>query len=100
MGFLMSNQSTQTERSSKKATRGGGKSRAGVGACADRDCRAEFGPGGPTSYGAQARALGVPVLQPIGDRYYGLRDFTIVDPDGYGLRFASYLDPNNVPSGE
>ncbi len=49
---------------------------------------------------AQARALGVQVLQPIGDRYYGLRDFTILDPDGYGLRFASYLDPNDVPSGE
>ena len=49
---------------------------------------------------AHARALGVPVVQTIGDRYYGLRDFTIVDPDGYGLRFASYLDPKDLPSGE
>jgi len=29
---------------------------------------------------------------PIGDRYYGLRDFTIRDPDGFGIRFASLLD--------
>jgi hypothetical protein len=28
---------------------------------------------------------------PIGDRYYGLRDFTIRDPDGFGVRFASVL---------
>jgi hypothetical protein len=27
----------------------------------------------------------------IGDRYYGLRDFTIADPDGFGVRFASPL---------
>lgn len=31
------------------------------------------------------------VVSPIGDRYYGLRDFTIADPDGFGLRFASWL---------
>jgi hypothetical protein len=35
--------------------------------------------------------LGVPVLHPIENRYYGLRDFTIVDPDNFGLRFATYL---------
>lgn len=29
------------------------------------------------------------IAAPIGDRYYGLRDFTIVDPDGFGIRFAS-----------
>ncbi|MGH7603129.1 MAG: VOC family protein [Gemmatimonadaceae bacterium] len=28
------------------------------------------------------------VEQPIADRYYGLRDFTVLDPDGFGLRFA------------
>ena len=28
---------------------------------------------------------------PIADRYYGLRDFTIGDPDGFGVRFASML---------
>jgi catechol 2,3-dioxygenase-like lactoylglutathione lyase family enzyme len=26
---------------------------------------------------------------PIADRYYGLRDFIIADPDGFGVRFAS-----------
>jgi len=28
---------------------------------------------------------------PLGDRYYGLRDFTLADPDGFGVRFASML---------
>src|SRR5262245_65583591 len=28
---------------------------------------------------------------PLADRYYGLRDFTIADPDGFGIRFASAL---------
>jgi prolyl oligopeptidase len=31
------------------------------------------------------------VVAPIGDRYYGLRDFTVADPDGYGVRFATNL---------
>lgn len=31
----------------------------------------------------------LPIFQPIQDRYYGLRDFTVLDPDGYGVRFAS-----------
>ena len=35
--------------------------------------------------------VGAPVLNPIGDRPYGLRDFTILDPDGFGVRFASRL---------
>src|SRR5215211_6840015 len=26
---------------------------------------------------------------PIADRYYGLRDFIISDPDGFGVRFAT-----------
>jgi catechol 2,3-dioxygenase-like lactoylglutathione lyase family enzyme len=30
------------------------------------------------------------VIIPISDRYYGLRDFTIADPDGFGVRFASH----------
>lgn len=34
---------------------------------------------------------GAPVVVPIGDRYYGLRDFTIADPDGFGVRFATVL---------
>ena len=37
-----------------------------------------------------AQRLGVPVMLPIEDRYYGLRDFTIAGPDGIGLRFASW----------
>lgn len=32
------------------------------------------------------------IIVPIADRYYGLRDFTIADPDGFGVRFASVLD--------
>jgi len=40
---------------------------------------------------AAAREMGAPVVSPIGDRDYGLRDFTIADPDGFGLRFASWL---------
>jgi catechol 2,3-dioxygenase-like lactoylglutathione lyase family enzyme len=36
--------------------------------------------------------VGARVVAPIGDRYYGLRDFTIADPDGFGIRFASLLD--------
>jgi catechol 2,3-dioxygenase-like lactoylglutathione lyase family enzyme len=35
--------------------------------------------------------LGVRVIRPIKDSYYGLRDFTIVGPDGLGLRFATRL---------
>ncbi len=38
-----------------------------------------------------AQRLGVPVILPIEDRYYGLRDFTIAGPNGIGLRFASWL---------
>jgi catechol 2,3-dioxygenase-like lactoylglutathione lyase family enzyme len=39
----------------------------------------------------RATAMGARVLAPIADRYYGLRDFTIVDPDGFGIRFASRI---------
>jgi catechol 2,3-dioxygenase-like lactoylglutathione lyase family enzyme len=39
----------------------------------------------------QANDLGLCVTAPIGDRYYGLRDFTIADPDGFGVRFATRL---------
>ena len=38
-----------------------------------------------------ANEIGVRVILPIADRYYGLRDFTIADPDGFGIRFASLL---------
>jgi catechol 2,3-dioxygenase-like lactoylglutathione lyase family enzyme len=39
----------------------------------------------------RAQAMGVPISQVIGDRSYGLRDFTVVDPDGFGVRFATRL---------
>lgn len=39
-----------------------------------------------------ARELGATVIAPIEDRGYGLRDFTILDPDGFGLRFGSWLN--------
>jgi uncharacterized glyoxalase superfamily protein PhnB len=35
--------------------------------------------------------IGAQVIVPVADRYYGLRDFTIADPDGFGVRFASVL---------
>ena len=38
-----------------------------------------------------AKKLGAAIVLPIADRYYGLRDFTITDPDGFGIRFASQL---------
>ncbi|MGI8618101.1 MAG: VOC family protein [Gemmatimonadaceae bacterium] len=38
-----------------------------------------------------ALELNLPVEQEIADRYYGLRDFSALDPDGFGLRFASVL---------
>ena len=42
-------------------------------------------------YWKLANEIGAPVIVPIADRYYGLRDFTIADPDGFGVRFASIL---------
>lgn len=44
----------------------------------------------------RARELGLAVERPIADRYYGLRDFTVVDHDGTGLRFASRLDQGST----
>lgn len=41
----------------------------------------------------RARDLRMPVEREIGDRYYGLRDFSVLDPDGFSLRFASVLPP-------
>ncbi|HKS40515.1 MAG TPA: VOC family protein [Blastocatellia bacterium] len=42
-------------------------------------------------YWELATKLGARVIRPIADRYYGLRDFTIVGPDGIGLRFGTRL---------
>ena len=41
----------------------------------------------------KANQLGLKVGNPIADRFYGLRDFLLVDPAGFGLRFAQALDP-------
>jgi catechol 2,3-dioxygenase-like lactoylglutathione lyase family enzyme len=38
-----------------------------------------------------ANEIGARIVVPLGDRYYGLRDFTLADPDGFGIRFASIL---------
>jgi catechol 2,3-dioxygenase-like lactoylglutathione lyase family enzyme len=42
-------------------------------------------------YWQLANQLGARTINPISDRDYGLRDFTITDPDGFGVRFASEL---------
>ena len=40
----------------------------------------------------RATAVGARVLAPVADRDYGLRDFTIADPDGFGIRFATRIE--------
>ena len=40
----------------------------------------------------RAIGLGARVLAPVADRVYGLRDFTIADPDGFGIRFATRIE--------
>jgi catechol 2,3-dioxygenase-like lactoylglutathione lyase family enzyme len=47
-------------------------------------------------YWTLANAMGARVIAQIADRGYGLRDFTIVDPDGFGLRFATPLPDAKV----
>jgi catechol 2,3-dioxygenase-like lactoylglutathione lyase family enzyme len=42
-------------------------------------------------YWRMANAISAQIVVPLGDRYYGLRDFTLADPDGFGVRFASIL---------
>jgi len=41
-------------------------------------------------YWRLANQIAARIIVPIGDRYYGLRDFTIADPDGFGIRFATH----------
>lgn len=43
-------------------------------------------------YWTRAHEIGAQIIVSIDDRYYGLRDFMIADPDGFGIRFASKLD--------
>ena len=42
-------------------------------------------------YWKLANEIGAQIIIPVADRYYGLRDFTIADPDGFGLRFGTVL---------
>jgi catechol 2,3-dioxygenase-like lactoylglutathione lyase family enzyme len=44
-------------------------------------------------YWRLARDIGARIVAPIADRAYGLRDFTLADPDGFGVRFATVLEP-------
>lgn len=39
----------------------------------------------------ESNRLQLKIGTPLADRYYGLRDFTLVDPAGFGLRFAQVL---------
>lgn len=43
------------------------------------------------AYWRLAQEIGAKVIKPIDNRYYGLRDFTIADPDGFGVRFGTRL---------
>ncbi len=42
-------------------------------------------------YRELAKDIGARIFREIDDRYYGLRDFTLVGPDGIGIRFATEL---------
>ena len=42
-------------------------------------------------YWELAKKIGARIVRPIADQYYGLRDFTIADPDGFGVRFGTNL---------
>jgi len=48
-------------------------------------------------YWKLCQEMKLPVKRAIGDRYYGLRDFTVVAPEGIGLRFASKLGTKSRP---
>ena len=50
-------------------------------------------------YWRLAQDIGARIVVPIADRSYGLRDFTIADPDGFGVRFASVLEAREQPRG-
>ena len=40
---------------------------------------------------ASVRERGVSVVLPLKDQPYGLRDFTVADPDGFRIRFAQRI---------
>ncbi|HYM70305.1 MAG TPA: VOC family protein [bacterium] len=43
------------------------------------------------AYWTLVNEMSVRIIKPVDDRDYGLRDFTIVDPDGFGVRFGTRL---------
>lgn len=45
-----------------------------------------------------AQAMGATVFAPIRDQEYGLRDFTILDPDGFGVRFGTFRAQRPPPT--
>lgn len=47
------------------------------------------------AYWRRVLGMNATVVAPVGDREYGLRDFTILDPDGFGIRFGSHLAPTS-----
>jgi catechol 2,3-dioxygenase-like lactoylglutathione lyase family enzyme len=47
------------------------------------------------SYWDRARGMNATALAPIENREYGLRDFTILDPDRSGIRFGSRLQSSD-----
>lgn len=49
------------------------------------------------NYWSRAIEIGAHIVSPIADRDYGLRDFIIADPDGFGVRFASELADPSIP---
>jgi catechol 2,3-dioxygenase-like lactoylglutathione lyase family enzyme len=48
------------------------------------------------AYWDRARGMNATVVAAISDREYGLRDFTILDPDGFGIRFGSRLQSSDA----
>ncbi len=40
---------------------------------------------------ARARSRGVRIARELGDRFYALRDFTLIDPDGFVVSFGTPL---------
>lgn len=47
-------------------------------------------------YWAMLQELHTPMLTPIADRDYGIRDFTALDPDGFGVRVGTWLPGNTT----
>ena len=41
------------------------------------------------------KRLGYTIQNEIDDKDYGLRDFIVLDPDGFGISFGKYLNPTN-----